>query len=191
MPDASPPARRFRRRWFAVGAVVVTLGLAAACEWPYLNRVAFVNPLGQSRLTIRQDGRGDGHYLAPRSGRRVHQGIDLAAKVGDPVRAVRSGWVTTARYHRGYGKYIVLRHSPFLTTTYAHLKTVSVHEGARVRQGEPIGTVGKTGNARYRAMVPHLHFEIRRGGVPVDPVATGLRAYLSPGESDDTRVAAR
>jgi len=182
---------RLRRRWLLAVAAAITISVVVMSEWPYRNREAFVSPLDQARLTIRRDGRGDGRYGAPRSGRRRHQGIDLAARMGDPVRAVRSGWVAVARYQRGYGNFVVIRHSPVLTTTYAHLKTLHVREGRRVHQGDAIGTVGKTGNAGYAAVRPHLHFEVRRSRVPVDPVATALHPFFPAVPTDDAQLAAQ
>jgi len=106
-------------------------------------------------------------------GRRVHEGIDLAAPKGTPVRASASGKVAySGNGMRGYGKVIVLKHDNDLSTVYAHNSSLLVRMGDRVEQGQIIAKVGATG----RATGPHLHFEIRRRGVPEDPrkFLTGL-----------------
>ena len=126
-------------------------------------------------IDIRYDTHGDGHFGARRSGGRMHQGIDLAADIGTPVYAARSGRVIISRIikdkntRRGSGNYVVLRHAGNFSTAYAHLSKVYVSENDFVRQGEIIGRVGKTGNANYKDMLPHLHFEIRINGTPRDP----------------------
>jgi murein DD-endopeptidase MepM/ murein hydrolase activator NlpD len=119
---------------------------------------------------IRSDAMGDGFFRTPRSGRRMHQGVDLLAEVGEPVLAVRSGLVIQAKKNKGMGNYIVLRHSPSLTTIYGHLLKICVREHQFVRQGDIIGLVGKTGNANYSNMQAHLHCEIRKNNIPQDPL---------------------
>jgi len=97
---------------------------------------------------------------------RFHTGIDLGASQGAPVVAAADGRVLYARASRGpLGKTVVLEHADGLRTVYAHLSRLGIREGEAVRQGEPIGAVGRTG----RATGPHLHFEVRHQGVPVPP----------------------
>ena len=100
----------------------------------------------------------------------MHQGIDLFAEVGEPVLAVRAGLVISVKNSKGMGNYIVLRHNLSLVTIYGHLSEIYVRKNQLVRQGDIIGAVGKTGNANYRSMQPHLHFEIRKNGIPQDPL---------------------
>jgi murein DD-endopeptidase MepM/ murein hydrolase activator NlpD len=69
------------------------------------------------------------------------------------------------------GNYVVLRHRGNLVTIYGHLKDISVKKNKFVRQGQIIGTVGKTGNANYRDIQPHLHLEVRKNRLPEDPMA--------------------
>ena len=103
-------------------------------------------------------------------GSRRHQGIDISAPKGWPVFATADGVVSRVdRDRRGYGRYVVLSHANGYSTLYAHLSKVSVKQGARVRAGETIGAIGRTG----RATGYHLHYEVRRNGQPVNP-----RAYL-------------
>src|SRR3989338_7024791 len=120
-------------------------------------------------MIIRSDGKGGGFFAAERSGRRLHEGIDLYAAMGTPVLAARSGRVSSAKENRGMGKYVVLRHWGNISTIYGHLSQIMVRENQFVRRSEVIGLAGKTGNANYRDIQPHLHFEVRKDGVPVDP----------------------
>ena len=135
-----------------------------------LDKYFFVNPVDDNGyLVVRTDSRGDGTFASRRSGGRMHNGIDLFADIGAPVRAVRSGKVLAATSNHGMGTYVVLGHKNGLTTVYGHLYAFCVPQGATVRQGEIIGKVGKTGNANSRDILPHLHFEIRKDGIPQNP----------------------
>lgn len=158
----------------------------AVQQAPFVNVWRAVAPVDQRPLVIRHDAKGDGRFGAPRSGHRVHRGIDIAAPLGSPVRALRSGRVITATKHRGMGRYVEVQHGRRLRSLYAHLQTIAVHPGDRVRQGQVIGTVGKTGNARHAWITPHLHLEVTRAGAPVDPATLGL-ALVVP--ADKTTIA--
>ena len=68
------------------------------------------------------------------------------------------------------GKYVIIRHWGGYTTVYGHLDKIYVRKYQRVSRGRAIGTVGRTGNARYSGIQPHLHFEIKRKGIPQDPL---------------------
>ncbi len=95
-----------------------------------------------------------------------HTGIDYALYLGTPVLAALDGTVSRAgNLTSGYGTHVLLDHEGGLQTVYAHLSSVCVSIGARVRQGQEIGRSGSTGNSTG----PHLHFEVRRFGRPVDP----------------------
>lgn len=97
---------------------------------------------------------------------RMHEGIDILAPGGTPVRAAGYGVVIYAgKKMRGYGKAIVLDHGDDVTTLYGHLRRIRVRSGDAVASGGVIGTVGETGNAT----TTHLHFELRAGGTAVDP----------------------
>lgn len=96
----------------------------------------------------------------------VHHGVDLAAPVGEPVRAMRPGRVRYAGRLRGYGLTIIIDHGGGWETRYAHLSALAVETGQRVESRQIIGRVGQTGNARGA----HLHFEVRRKGRAQDPV---------------------
>ncbi|MEN0065225.1 MAG: M23 family metallopeptidase [Myxococcota bacterium] len=101
---------------------------------------------------------------------RHHDGIDLAAPKGSPIRVVRAGRVTRAHEVPGYGRLVVVDHGRGLETRYAHCDDIHVAVGDDVAAGTVLGTVGSTG----RSTGPHLHFEVRQDGTPIDPVATGL-----------------
>ena len=148
---------------------------ARSIDWQNLTA-----PVDERPLVIRQDAKGDGHFGAPRSGNRMHRGIDLTAPLGTPVRAVRSGIVVTTGTHRGLGQYVELEHRGGWHSLYAHLQDIDAQVGHRVRQGERIGTVGKTGNARNRLITPHVHFEMVKDGQPVDPSTMGLEIAQTP-----------
>lgn len=102
-----------------------------------------------------------------------HTGIDYALYFGTPVLAALDGKVCrTAFLATGYGNHVVLEHDGGLQTVYAHLSSVSVSIGSVVREGQELGRSGSSGNSTG----PHLHFEIRRGGQPVDPEELLFRA---------------
>ena len=98
---------------------------------------------------------------------RAHQGIDFSAAYGAPVRAVGKGTVTYAARMGGYGNLVEVRHNDRTTTRYAHLSSFGpgIRVGARVDQSQTIGYVGASG----LATAPHLHYELRLGGVAVNP----------------------
>jgi murein DD-endopeptidase MepM/ murein hydrolase activator NlpD len=97
---------------------------------------------------------------------RAHEGVDIAAPTGTPIRAAGSGSVVTAGPTGGYGNYVCIQHDGGLSTCYAHLSEIGVSQGASVSQGDVIGAVGCTGSC----FGDHLHFETRQGGQAVDPM---------------------
>jgi murein DD-endopeptidase MepM/ murein hydrolase activator NlpD len=98
---------------------------------------------------------------------RMHEGVDFAASRGTPIYAAGDGVVRYAGRNGGYGNYVKLDHHDPFTTAYGHLQRLAdgIHPGAHVNQGEVIGYVGNTG----RSTGPHLHYEIRKRGEPVNP----------------------
>lgn len=157
---------------FILSFFLIVLPIYTAYKLYALDRVYFLCPIEyrQDTIILRHDAYGSGDFLAGRSGSRKHNGIDLRAKIGTPVYAARSGRVSEARFHNGLGNYVELAHRGGYTTIYAHLSKIDVKEGRFVRQGEKIGEVGKSGNANYRGIIPHLHLEVRRQGEPLDPM---------------------
>jgi murein DD-endopeptidase MepM/ murein hydrolase activator NlpD len=109
---------------------------------------------------------GFGYRIHPiLGGRRLHTGIDVAASSGTPIWAA-DGQVVYAGEQPGYGHVVILRHAGGLLTLYAHMGKVLVLEGARVRAGDPVAGVGQSG----RTTGPHLHFEVREGTRPRNPL---------------------
>ena len=99
--------------------------------------------------------------------RRMHKGVDIKVYVGDTIRAAFDGKVRVKKYERrGYGYYLVLRHTNGLETVYGHLSRQLVNQDAEVKAGQPIALGGNTG----RSTGPHLHFEILVNGVSVNPL---------------------
>ena len=109
--------------------------------------------------------------------RRVlpHTGVDLAAAKGTPVYATADGSVSLAGMRGGYGLMVEVRHPNGLATRYAHLSGIAVRINAPVRQGDLLGYVGATGLATG----PHLHYEVRSKGQPVDPMVVAASASTS------------
>jgi len=100
--------------------------------------------------------------------RRMHDGIDISARIGTPIHAAASGEVVYSDHRlSGYGRLIIIRHSRDLFTAYAHNQRNLVRKGDRVQAGTVIARSGRSGNTNG----PHLHFEVRRGETPVDPIA--------------------
>jgi len=126
---------------------------------------------GRSKLALRWPVDGTVTSEFGHRGSRMHDGIDIGAGEGTPVHAAASGEVVYSDQRlSGYGKLIIIRHDNDLFTAYAHNQRNLVNKGDRVKAGDIIARVGHTG----RASGPHLHFEVRRGSTPVDPLA-----YLS------------
>jgi murein DD-endopeptidase MepM/ murein hydrolase activator NlpD len=97
---------------------------------------------------------------------RMHEGIDLGAAYGTPIAAAASGTVIYAGWMEGYGNLTVIDHGGGLSTAYGHQSHIAVSIGEQVAQGQIIGNVGSTGHSTG----PHLHFEVRVNGAPVDPL---------------------
>lgn len=98
--------------------------------------------------------------------REFHKGIDISAPLGTPVYAPASGKIVFAGRDGSYGLSIKLSHNTNLLTRFAHMHSLKVKVGQTIERGELIGYVGNTG----RSTGPHLHYEVRLAGVPVDPV---------------------
>ncbi|BCL37743.1 hypothetical protein NSMS1_41900 [Nostoc sp. MS1] len=97
--------------------------------------------------------------------RRFHAGLDFAASYGSTIRAADSGTVIMAGWYGGYGKAVIIDHGNGITTLYGHTSQLYVSEGQSVQKGQAIAAVGSTGLSTG----PHLHFEVRRNGTPVNP----------------------
>ena len=145
-PTHSPEARGERRASSAARAVEVGHG-EGTLQWPL---------------------RGVLYARFGRKGKEPHDGIDLAAPAGTPVKTAAPGSVLFAGEQKGYGLLAIVDHGEGLVTLYAHNRDLRVTTGQKVHEGQVIATVGESG----KTSGPHLHFEVRKQGVPVDPVAS-------------------
>ena len=102
---------------------------------------------------------------------RKHNGIDIPASTGSPIYAIRDGIVSRSTFARGFGNYVIINHGEGIVSIYAHMSRRLVSVDEKVTAGTEIGKIGSTGLSTG----PHLHFEIRLNGVPVDPLE-----YLPP-----------
>jgi murein DD-endopeptidase MepM/ murein hydrolase activator NlpD len=108
-----------------------------------------------------------GYRRSPFTGQReLHKGLDISAPLGTPIYASASGKVVKVERDHGYGKNIMVDHGSGIVTRYAHLNNYAVKKGEQVKRGQLIGYVGNTG----RSTGPHLHYEVRLNGVPVNPL---------------------
>ncbi|MDR7866365.1 MAG: peptidoglycan DD-metalloendopeptidase family protein [Sporomusaceae bacterium] len=97
---------------------------------------------------------------------RYHSGIDIGADYGEPIRAADGGVVIYADWMGGYGKAVIVDHGAGISTLYAHSSELLVGEGQRVYKGQVVARIGSTGYSTG----PHLHFEVRQNGSPVNPL---------------------
>jgi len=143
--------------------------IVAGGEKPYVPKVvtAYTG-------AVPEGARGTGRFTWPVSGVLTqeywwgHRAVDVGAPLGDIVRAADGGFISYAGWTDvGYGKLVVIDHANGYATYYAHLNTILVGVGQRAVRGQPIGTVGSTGNSSG----PHLHFEIRYNGTLLNPLA--------------------
>ncbi|MGH9765467.1 MAG: M23 family metallopeptidase, partial [Blastocatellia bacterium] len=109
---------------------------------------------------------GFGYRRDPFTGRlRFHSGVDLKARLGDPVAASEDGVIRFVGWYHGYGNLIMIDHGDGITTRYGHLSSFAAEPGQVVKRGDIIGYAGSTG----RATSPHLHYEVRVSGKAVNP----------------------
>ncbi len=130
----------------------------------------YKGPAWKGKLLKPVDGSirsGFGYRRHPISKRvAMHTGVDIAAPHGTPIRAGGTGMVIFTGWRGGYGLTIIIDHGGKISTLYAHLSHISVSVGTIVQAGQVIGNVGSTGYSTG----PHLHFEVRVNGTPVDPM---------------------
>ena len=97
--------------------------------------------------------------------RKMHEGLDIAARTGAPVYATADGIVSRVETQAGYGKVVYIEHGYGYSTLYGHNSKIFVKVGQRVKRGEKISAMGSTGQSTG----PHLHYEVRLNGVPLNP----------------------
>jgi lipoprotein NlpD len=119
-------------------------------------RGIFIWPLARGALTSSFGRRGRG----------IHDGIDIGAPRGTPVRAAREGTVIYSDTLRGYGNVVIVEHAGGYATVYAHNEANLVHAGDHIRQGQVVARIGQSG----RTSGPNLHFEIRKDNVAYNPI---------------------
>ena len=126
--------------------------------------------LGTGQMTFPSSGRITSRFgsrIHPVLGyRRFHAGVDFGAAYGSRITSADAGRVIFSGWYGGYGNSVIVDHGGGLTTLYAHASRLLVREGQNVQRGQPIAAIGSTGLSTG----PHLHFEVRRNGRPVDPM---------------------
>jgi murein DD-endopeptidase MepM/ murein hydrolase activator NlpD len=160
----------------------VALSVVTESEQSYLNEIAGLQA-ASARLEIHLRSSGshgsgvsssglmwpvNGPITSPFGERwgRMHEGIDIGVGYGTPIQAAAGGTVVYAGWESGYGNFVVIDHGNGLATAYGHQSRIAVSNGESVSQGQVIGYVGCTGHC----FGPHLHFEVRVNGSPVDPL---------------------
>lgn len=157
-----------------------------AAETQLMNDSQAIAGLIQQRMAARQGGiafRGTGQFGFPSAGpvtsgfgwrthpilgyERFHSGVDFGAEYGSVITAADNGAVIFAGWYGGYGNAVIIDHGNGLSTLYGHASELYVSEGQAVKRGQAIAAVGSTGLSTG----PHLHFEVRQNGEPVDPLA--------------------
>lgn len=140
-------------------------------------RIAAAKARSQARKFVRGSGimafPSSGYISSPYGWRshpvlgrgRLHTGIDFAAGYGATIRAADSGTVLYSGWYGGYGKTVIINHGKGITTLYGHSSKLYVKAGENVKRGQAIAAIGSTGLSTG----PHLHFEVRKNGTPVNP----------------------
>jgi len=147
---------------FIPGGKMDASALNSAIKRPVVEKMIY--PVSNRRVTSNYGWRED--PVNPIAGQMTfHRAVDLAGKMGDPVKAALKGTVLHVDNNRNLGNFIILKHGEY-QTLYAHLSAVSVKAGEQVNQGQVIGKVGETGYTTG----PHLHFEVFRNGNRINPL---------------------
>jgi len=144
-----------------------------------LRSIPAIQPLADKDLTRFASGFGFRIHPIYKT-YKMHTGIDLTAPTGTKIYATGDGVVSLARFERGYGKCVFLDHGYNFETVYAHMSMILVKPGQKIKRGEVIGLVGNTGTSTG----PHLHYEVRKGNKPVNPINYFMND-LSPEEYDE------
>jgi murein DD-endopeptidase MepM/ murein hydrolase activator NlpD len=147
---------------FIPGGKMDANALNRAIKRPVVEKMTY--PVSNRRITSNYGWRED--PVNPVAGQMTfHRAVDMAGRMGDPVKAALKGTVLHVDNNRNLGNFIILKHGEY-QTLYAHLSAVSVKAGEQVSQGQVIGKVGETGYTTG----PHLHFEVFRNGTRINPL---------------------
>jgi murein DD-endopeptidase MepM/ murein hydrolase activator NlpD len=123
-----------------------------------------------------------GRRSDPFSGEQAfHAGVDISGSIGTPVRATADGVISHAEFSGGYGRLVVIDHGGGVETYYAHLSRIDVITGQEIRRGEVVGALGRSG----RVTAPHLHYELRQSGQPVNPYTSLVRSAFTQSAKKD------
>lgn len=149
--DAAPKKTAATGSSSRTTTVASTSGASRSYKWPVIGKIN--SPFGWRRhpVTRRRD---------------FHTGVDIKAPRGRSIKAAKGGRVEYSGWMGGYGRVVVIKHNDGNSTLYAHCNALSVRKGQTVAQGQQVGTVGTSG----RTTGPHLHFEVRQGKGPVNPL---------------------
>ncbi len=129
---------------------------------------AFLSALPTRKPAVGYFTSGFGIRKAPFGGReKMHEGLDIANYPGTPIRVTADGVVSFADTRAGYGRTVIVDHGYGIETWYAHNSRIITKKGQKVKRGEQISLLGNTG----RSTGPHLHYEVRVNGTPVDPLS--------------------
>jgi murein DD-endopeptidase MepM/ murein hydrolase activator NlpD len=176
MNDGSPESALLRReyqemdtRFSEMNHEAVMIEQTLQDQYELLaDQKAFLSALPTKKPVVGYFTSGFGVRSHPFGGRaKMHEGLDIANHPGTPVKAPADGIIVFASTKAGYGQTVIVDHGYGLETWYGHTKKVLVTKGQRVRRGDPIALLGNTG----RSTGPHLHYEVRIHGTPVDPLS--------------------
>jgi murein DD-endopeptidase MepM/ murein hydrolase activator NlpD len=165
--DATLRLRPIEMREVYVGHAVPAGGFANVIPpAPRIVSRMMLKPVGSGSVQVNSNF---GYRRDPITGSgRMHTGVDLKAGYGESVGASLGGKVAFAGYRGGYGNLVILDHGRGIATYYAHLLSISVAVGQSVVPGQAVGLAGSTG----RSTGPHLHYEVRANGIPLNPTST-------------------
>lgn len=151
----NPASEMYEGAWSSRGVNANRVFLDKMQDSVQFDLSGFVNPINSELTSV----------FGPRRS-RYHYGVDIELDMGDPIVSAWDGKVRVTSYDRGgYGSYVVVRHNNGLETVYGHLSDIKVFEGQTVRAGQLLGLGGSSG----RSSGPHLHFETRFLGNPINP----------------------
>jgi murein DD-endopeptidase MepM/ murein hydrolase activator NlpD len=145
-----------------------TLQELASDKQRMLASIPSIKPVREDRLQKSMNVlSGFGYRIHPvYKVRKFHEGVDFPARVGTAIQATGDGVVKEAGWHQGYGKCVRISHGYGYETWYAHMSSINVRVGEKLKKGQKIGAVGDTG----LSTAPHLHYEVHYKGQPVNPI---------------------